>query len=165
MIPVLEKLIDLLRVELTQYGEMLAQLDRQQETTINRMTDEMFAATAAIQAQSRVIQEAREQRELAQRELSRELAVVETSTFVELLPLLPAQYQPLVESLVEENNDLLRKVQYRARQNHLLLSRSVELMQQFISSLIPAGSPKVYTDRGTRTPQTITSVPLYEAVG
>jgi hypothetical protein len=164
MIPVLEKLIEALREELTHYGEMLALLDRQQETTVNRMTDEMFAVTAAIQNQSRIIQEARGRRESAQRGLARELAVVEASSFVELAPLLPPQYRPLVESLVGENNDLLRMVQQRARQNHLLLSRSVELMQQFINSLAPAASTRTYTDRGARAGQTVTP-PLYEAVG
>lgn len=165
MIPVLEKLIQALREELAHYGEMLALLDRQQETTISRMTDEMYAATAAIQGQSRVIQESRARREGVQRELARELAVVETSTFVELVPLLPAEYRPLVESLVGENNDLLRQVQHRARQNHLLLSRSVELMQQFINTLVPARSAPSYTDRGARTAPAVAPPPLYEAVG
>lgn len=164
MIPVLQKLIETLREELTHYGEMLALLDRQQETTVNRMTDEMFAVTAAIQNQSRVIQDARSRRDTAQRHLARELTVVESSTFVELTPLLPPDYRPLVESLVDENNDLLRKVQHRARQNHLLLSRSVELMQQFINTLAPAASARTYTDRGART-STAAVPPLYEAVG
>jgi hypothetical protein len=146
MIPVLEKLIQALRDELTHYGEMLALLDRQQESTIQRLNDEMFAATVAIQNQARIIQDSRASRETVQRELSRELCVIESSTFVELVPLLPANYRPLVETLVGENNDLLGKIQQRARQNHLLLSRSVELMEQFINTLLPTRSPKVYTE-------------------
>lgn len=164
MIPVLEKLIQALRDELTHYGEMLALLDRQQETTIQRLTDEMYAATLAIQNQAKVIQDSRGQREFVQRELSRELCVVETSTFVELVPLLPPNYRPLVETLVSENNDLLAKIQQRGRQNHLLLSRSVELMEQFISTLLPDRSSKVYTERGGREPAPV-APPLYEAVG
>ena len=164
MIPVLEKLIQALRDELTHYGEMLALLDRQQESTIQRLTDEMFAATVAIQNQARVIQDSRASRETVQRELSRELCVIESSTFVELVPLLPADYRPLVETLVGENNDLLGKIQQRARQNHLLLSRSVELMEQFINTLLPNRAPKVYTERGA--PVTAAACPpLYEAVG
>jgi hypothetical protein len=164
MMPVLEKLIQALRDELTHYGEMLALLDRQQETTIQRLTDEMFAATVAIQNQARVMQNSRSSRESLQRELARELCVVESSTFVELVPLLPPDYRPLVETLVGENNDLLRKIQQRARQNHLLLSRSVELMEQFIGTLLPTRSPQVYTERGARLSST-ESPPLYEAVG
>jgi FlgN protein len=164
MIPVLEKLIQALRDELTHYGEMLALLDRQQETTIQRLTDEMFAATVAIQNQATVMQTSRSNRESLQRELSRELCVMESSTFVELVPLLPPNYRPLVETLVGENNDLLRKIQQRARQNHLLLSRSVEVMEQFINTLLPARSTQVYTERGARLSSAV-SPPLYEAVG
>lgn len=164
MIPVLEKLIAALREELTHYGEMLALLDQQQETTVARRTDELFAVTSAIQNQSRVMQEARAVREAAQRELARELCVVEASTFVELTPLLPPSYRPLVESLVHENNELLRTVRHRARQNHLLLSRSVELMQQFISALAPGAPGRTYTDRGAQN-LIPPARPLYEAVG
>jgi len=164
MIAVLEKLIQALRDELTHYGEMLALLDRQQESTIQRLNDEMFAATVAIQNQARIIQDSRASRETVQRELSRELCVIESSTFVELVPLLPANYRPLVETLVGENNDLLGKIQQRARQNHLLLSRSVELMEQFINTLLPNRSPKVYTERGARV-TAAACPPLYEAVG
>ena len=39
-----------------------------------------------------------------------------------------------VQALVEENNELLIRVQQRARQNHLLLSHAVELMQHLINS-------------------------------
>ena len=35
---------------------------------------------------------------------------------------------------MRENNELLVRVQQRARQNHLLLSRSVEMMQRFITA-------------------------------
>ncbi len=164
MTPTLDPLISTLREELTHYGEMLALLDRQQETVVQRMTDEMFAATAAIQGQSKIIQEVRGRRDAAQRVLARELCVAETSTFVELTPLLPADYRPLLTSLVEENNDLLRQIQQRARQNHLVLSRSVELMRQFINTLAPAASARTYTDRGART-DVSTMAPLYEAVG
>ena len=164
MTPTIDPLIATLRDELTHYGEMLALLDRQQETVVNRMADEMFAATAAIQSQSKVIQEVRSRREAAQRVVARELCVAETSTFVELTPLLPPDYRPLITSLVEENNDLLRQIQNRARQNHLVLSRSVELMRQFINTLAPAASVRTYTDRGSRT-DIPAGAPLYEAVG
>ena len=165
MTEALEKLVHALREELTHYGEMLVLLERQQETATHRMTDEMFAATAAIRNHSLAMLSARRTRELRQRDVARELCVLESSTFVELLPLLPPAYRPLVFSLVEENNDLLGKVSHRARQNHLILSRSVELMQQFISALIPTPTTQVYNDRGDSRAAPIPSPPLYEAVG
>jgi hypothetical protein len=55
-------------------------------------------------------------------------------------------------------------VRQRARQNHVLLSRSVELMQQFINSFCAVGVP-TYNEMGTMTPPPALGRPLYEAVG
>ena len=165
MTEALQKLVADLRTELTQYGEMLALLDQQQESAINRMADDMLAATTAIQNQGAVIQTARRQRESSQRALACSLAVTETSTFVELIRLLPSAYQPLVRSLVEENNGLLTRIQQRARQNHLVLSRSVELMQKFLGILFPARETQVYNEHGGRQSHSLPTPPLYEAVG
>jgi flagellar biosynthesis/type III secretory pathway chaperone len=165
MTEAIEKLVAALREELQHYGEMLALLDQQQESAINRLADEMFAATTAIQSQAGVMQTARRDREQCQRELARELCVVETSTFVEIIPLLPSNYRPLVKSLVDENNALLQRVQQRARQNHLVLSRSVELMQQFLGTLLPAHATHIYDGQGERQSRALPAPPLYEAVG
>jgi len=160
----IEKLIAALREELQHYGEMLALLDQQQESAINRLADEMFAATTAIQNQAGIMQATRRDREQCQRVLARELCVVETSTFVEIIPLLPADYRPLLQSLVDENNSLLQRVQQRARQNHLVLSRSVELMQQFLGALFPARETHVYNEHGGRQLSSLPGPPLYQAI-
>src|SRR2546422_10095247 len=165
MTETLDQLIAALREELTHYGEILALLDHQQESAINRLADEMFAATTAIQKQANIMQTTRRDREQRQRALARELCVAETSTFVELIPLLPADYRPLLQSLVDENNALLQRVQHRARQNHLVLSRSVELMQRFLGVLFPARETQVYNEHGSRQLHALPTPPLYEAVG
>lgn len=165
MTEVLESLIAALREELKHYGEMLALLEQQQESAINRLSEEMLAATTAVQNHALIIQSARREREERQRALARELTVAEASTFIELFPLLPANYRPLVESLVDENNALLQRVQQRARQNHLVLSRSVELMQQFLGMLFPARDTQVYNVHGGRELHALPPPPLYEAVG
>ena len=66
---------------------------------------------------------------------------------------------------MDENNELLVRVQQRARQNHLLLSRSLELMQGLLNSLFPASETRVYNGQGGM--QTHAGVPrtLYEGVG
>lgn len=161
----IENLVAALREELQQYGEMLALLDQQQESAINRVADEMLAATTAIQTQAHVIQAARRVREQFQRDLARELVTIESATFVEIIPLLPAAYRPLVQSLVAENNSLLQRVQQRAKQNHLVLSRSVDLMQQFLGTLMPARETQVYNGQGNRERHIVNTAPLYEAVG
>jgi len=66
---------------------------------------------------------------------------------------------------VNENNELLIRVQQRARQNHLLLSHCVELMQQLINSIFPGVSPTTYNGSGHVSAAIIHPQPLYQAVG
>ena len=82
-----------------------------------------------------------------------------------MLPVLPAPYRVAIASLVREINDLLARVRHRARQNHLLLGRSLEMMQQFLSVLLPVAHPKTYNGGGQLQPLDQPVQVLYQAVG
>jgi flagellar biosynthesis/type III secretory pathway chaperone len=161
----LSNLIEALREELKQYGEMLALLDQQQSLVTRRQTTELPENVSSVNAQAAVLAVARQEREQRQRHIARALAVPETAGFGALIPQLPADYQPIIGALVAENNELLTRVQNRARQNHLLLSHCVELMQQLIHSIFPSSSPVTYNEAG-RLPASESSLrSLYQAVG
>lgn len=165
MIDLLQGLITALREELQQYGEMLALLDREQELVMLRAGADLFEAVNTIQAQAVVIQRAKANREASRSALATKLGHPGETSLSLIIPRLPNDYQPLVTALVRENNELLVRVQQRARQNHLLLSRSLELMQRFISTLFPSRDLQVYDDHGQRQMRTQTLRPMYEAVG
>jgi flagellar biosynthesis/type III secretory pathway chaperone len=158
-------LIEALREELKQYGEMLALLDQQQNRVMERHARDVLQSVVDLNAQTDVIAAARSEREQRQRDLARKLDLPDTAIFGAIVPLLSADYRPLVQALVQENNELLVRVQQRVRQNHLLLSHAVELMQQLITSIFPGASPKTY-DGGGRIPgPLLPQHSLYEAVG
>ena len=159
------RLLEALRAELHQYGEMLSRLDQQQEHVLERAADEVVRSVAAVNEQATVLREVRTRRQAVQTEMARALQLGEEAEFEKLLPALPAPQRFGVEALVRENNDLLTRVQQRARQNHLLLTRSVELMQRFLQTLVPAAAPAVYTDSGSLQPAAAQPPPFYEAVG
>lgn len=161
----LPNLIEALREELKQYGEMLALLDQQQDIVMQRQTSELLSSVATINEQTGVIAAARREREQRQRHITRLLALPEESGFGAITPRLPADYQPLVQALVQENNDLLVRVQQRARQNHLLLNHAVELMQHLINAIVPGASPLTYDDSGRVPATALPQHSLYEAVG
>ncbi len=165
MTDALQRLIEALRDELQQYGEMLALLDQQQEQVCARVADELTATVLHIQEHGTVIQGARRHREECRTVVARSFGLRDETPFAELLPFLPPPVRPLVLALVEENNDLLRRVQHRARQNHFLLSRSVELMQSLIGSLVPQSRPLTYGHAGVMAPTMLPSRTLYDAVG
>lgn len=160
----LQSFIESLREELIQYGELLALLDVQQEQVVHRLADELTETVSSIKSQGDVIHAARNRREQRQRELARSLHLPDEALIIELNSMLPESYRPLVSALVGENNQLLTRVQQRARQNHILLSRSLELMGQFISSFCAMGTP-TYNEAGTMSPAFASGRVLYEAVG
>jgi hypothetical protein len=155
--------IESLREELKQYGELLALLDLQQEQVVRRLADELLATVSSINAQGEAIQAARRERAQRQRELAESLGHPEEARVAALLPLLPSAYRPLVAALVDENNHLMRRVRQHARQNHLLLSRAVELMGRFVNSFCGIAAP-TYTHAGRMTSPAPRRA-LYEGVG
>lgn len=158
------ELIEALRNELKEYGEMLALLDEQQEHVLARSADAVLDSVARVNAQAVVLQQVRAAREHLQRELARSVAIDEESPLFVIAQTLPEDYRPLLQALVNENNQLLGRVQSRAKQNHLLLSRCVDLMQRFIQSLTPGNSTTVYGGNGA-VHATSAGYALYEAVG
>lgn len=165
MIESIQTLIKALREELEQYGEMLVLLDRQREQVTARAAEEVFHSIGLIKAQSIAIQNARAHREECLAQVAQSCDRDAETTFADLMPLVPADYRPLLRALVEENNELLVRVRQRARQNHLLLSRSLELMGALINTFFPARETRTYNDHGGMRVRPIAPQPMYEAVG
>lgn len=161
----IQNLVEALREELKEYGEMLALLDQQQDLVMRRQAQDLVLSTSAVNAQAETIAAARNEREQRQRQLARQLGLPEDAPFAALVPQLPPDYRPLVNALVQENNELLTRVQQRARQNHLLLSRVVELMQRFITSLFPGTPTPTYTDSGRVLSPGVPQSALINAIG
>jgi flagellar biosynthesis/type III secretory pathway chaperone len=161
----LPNLIEALREELKQYGEMLALLDQQQDLVMQRQTSDLLSSVATINEQTGVIAVTRNEREQRQRHIARQLELPEDSGLAAITQRLPADYRPLVQALMQENNELLVRVQQRARQNHLLLNHAVELMQQLINSIVPGAKPKTYDGSGYMAAVSLPQHSLYEAVG
>jgi hypothetical protein len=134
MTVLLQKLIEALRNELEQYGEMLALLEQQQEAA-GSGADDVIHTIAAINAQGASIHSARELRRMYQGQIAQKVNQPGDAGFAQLIPLLPQNYQPLVDALVQENKELLVRVRERAQQNQTLLRRSLDFMQRFITSL------------------------------
>src|SRR5262245_8351946 len=137
MTATLQLLIDSLRNELQEYGEMLALLEAQQELVAQPGTESVFRSITAVEGQAAALVNARQTREHCQRQLAWSLGRPEGETFAQLLPALPSAYQPLVVALTCEINQLLEQVRARAGISHAQLRRSVVLMERFLTSLSP----------------------------
>jgi len=163
--PLIHKLIEALRQELQEYGEMLALLNRQQAAVVERAADDVLQSVTFINEQLPRIQAARQQRESCQNELAQALGRAGEGAFSKLVPLLPEKFRAALEILVRENNQLLLRIQNRTRQNHLLLTRSLQLMQEFMQALMPPSGPTTYNGEGQVQPAALAPQRFYEAVG
>lgn len=161
----LHDLITALREELQSYGELLALLDRQQESVFARASNELLDAAGSVQTHAVELEQIRHHRDTCRQAVAEGLGLPADASFSLILPALPPDYRPLLAALVEENNALLVRVQQRAHQNHLLLSRSVELMQKFLSSLVPGHDALVYTVAGMQRQAGVPGRAVYDAVG
>lgn len=159
-----EDLVAALREELQQYGEMLARLDDQQATIVGRRGDQLLSSVMAVDQQAASMSEARAVRARVANKLLDTLQLPSDSSLQSALPLLAPAYQPLLQALIQENNQLIIRIQQRSRQNHLLLTRSLESMQKLMQTLLPAPPPARYTGSGGAEVPLQTQV-FYVAVG
>jgi flagellar biosynthesis/type III secretory pathway chaperone len=137
MIQNLEQLIDALRHELQQYGEMLALLEAQQGCLGRAEAGPVLNSTVAVDAQRSVIERARNSRETFQKQLAWAMGCPDAVAYQDLLPRLPAAYQPLLAALVSEINQSIALVHGRARINHTLLHRAIEHTERLLTSISP----------------------------
>jgi hypothetical protein len=91
----LNNLIAALREEMTQYGELLALMQEQQELIINRSANELLINLHDVNQQVEKIATHREERETARRALVQSLGGTEDTTFKQMTALLPEEYQLL----------------------------------------------------------------------
>ena len=78
--------------------------------------------------------------------------------------MLPDDYQPLVKALIEENNHSVMRIGRIAKQNHVLLSRSIEMVNSLIRNICPDVTPNIYDQRGGVKQQTVSVGPAVEHV-
>lgn len=161
----LETLIQALRDELQQYGEMLARLDQQQECVMSRRSEELLEATGGIEVQSQAMQLSRRSRVELQAEVARSVGLPGDAPFAEIVPKLPENYRPLVQALIQENNESLGRIHQRSRQNHIMLCRSLEMMSRMLGNLLPGSASPVYTEKGGVSSGTFPAHAIYQAIG
>jgi hypothetical protein len=135
MTATLEPIVEALRNELQQSGEMLALLEAQHHAVAQGQAGSLLTSISAVEAQSRAMQEARHARETQQQRLAWAVSQPEAAAFHELLPRLPGEYRPLLSALVQELNQLHGRIRQVAEQNQGQLRRSLELMDRFLAAI------------------------------
>jgi len=133
----LQQLIDALREELQQCGEMLAQLDEGPRLAPVNTPDAAWPG----QPRADALLAAREAREFFRQQLAWAAQKPHAVSLGELIPNLPQDHQPLVGALMEENEALWRRVYFRLRQDFCWLDRAREASRQSLDLISTPDAP------------------------
>lgn len=143
-----EPLVDALRAELEEYGALFNHLTRQQEEIFARHVDTVLEINGEIDDQSRIIAAARERREAIMSDLAVRADLAKGTRLTAMLEVFPDFVRPLLEALVRDINLMINRTRRKARQNHILLARAVELTQETLRQLQPETFSKTYARSG-----------------
>jgi flagellar biosynthesis/type III secretory pathway chaperone len=143
-----DSLITLLRNELAGYGGLLGLFDEQQGHLWRRDPGSVANAARAIEERVQATAAIRTEREAWVRSFAVTHGQPAETTLRQLLPLVPANLQPLLEALVSEINHLVHRIRRRARQNQELLSRTIELQREALAQLRPGSTTRTYAPDG-----------------
>jgi len=122
-------LIDSLREELQQYGEMLARLDDAAANNHLDAAEDALLWVEPLQEQAWLIELALCRREQTKSRLARHLRLPEGACLPDIIPLLPRHYQLLVTALMDENEAVSARVQQRCNQKRQLPRPSFDLTE------------------------------------
>jgi len=143
-----EPLIEALRTELEEYGALFNHLTRQQEEIFARKVDTVLEINGDLDSQARMIAAARERRQEVMDDLARRDGLPAGTRLTRMLDRFPNYVRPLLEALVRDINLMINRTRRKARQNHILLARAVELTQETLRLLQPGSFTKTYARSG-----------------
>jgi flagellar biosynthesis/type III secretory pathway chaperone len=148
MQPLIEELADALRTELQQYGELLVLLEEQQSQVIERNAEAVLMSAAEVDQQTALLTKYKAERDRVRTMICQAVNLGSQSTVTELIPHLPEVYRPLLQALVEENQLSAQRIGRLARQNHLLMTQSMEMMNHLIHTMSPETNTRTYARNG-----------------
>lgn len=161
-----EPLVAILREELQEYGGLFNLLNQQQEGIIKRRPDDVLAINGEIEEQTRIVERLRNRHVEIVADFNERAGGEPPGTLRRVLPRFPDNVRPLLEALMTDVNHMVRRNRQKARQNHLLLSRSMKLTEQTLRVL----QPENFTRTVKRTGKVAVagrnkSVPRYHQIG
>jgi flagellar biosynthesis/type III secretory pathway chaperone len=143
-----EFITECLRNELQEYGALLGLFEDQQANLLRRDADAVLALANSLEEQVRRAHDVREHREQTVSRFASSIGEPEDSTLRQLIHHFPAEVHPLINALIDEINHLIHRVRRGARQNQVMLARTVEAHEEALRLLRPDSFNKTYSPSG-----------------
>ncbi len=143
-----DPLVDLLRKEVQEYGALFNLLDTQQKEIFNRQAELVLTINEEVESYMLDMGVLRERREECVRDMAMRIGCNTELSLSKMLNFFPEFIRPLLQALIDEINHMIERTRRKARQNFLLLSRTMELSQETVSALSPDNYTKTYGRKG-----------------
>lgn len=160
-----EQLAECLRDEVQGYGALLRLFEEQQDCVFRREPERLLPLIEAIKSATEAAAAARRQREESVSAFAVDCGRDPGAALRSLLPCVDDHARPLLQALIDEVNRLIHRVRRIARQNHLLLARTVELHQGLLRQFCPGAFTPTYSAHGRVAMAGAGPLPAYHAAG
>lgn len=150
-----ESLVNVLRLELQEYGGFMNLLKSQQEHIIKRNIDGLKEAENSINQQIEKSFKLRKRREEVLNVISQTwpskatLGQYKKISITQNLENFPLKAQALLKALAEEINSLVGRTRHLLRQNQMLLARASMMTEQVLQAIDPKPLTKTYNKGGS----------------
>ena len=144
-----ESLVDVMRLELQEYGGLIVLLEDQQRGILGRNRDDLVKMSQSIELQLEASSRLRVEREELMRVMAHGVGLDEGSSLGEILPSVPEPVHPLLSALLDGINNMVGKIHRRAQQNRMLLALATEVTEELMRQLQPISVTKTYNHQGT----------------
>lgn len=160
----LENVVEALRNELQQYGELLALLEAQLGSLKRHEPSQALDTAIALEAQRLRLEAARCQRQDAHRKLAWSAGRPDAATFQALQDAVPRQYQELLDALIQDINHAIAQTQERVMANHSLLCRALDRTEQLLATISPQGDSALLAGERNSSGAELSSVTISAAI-
>jgi flagellar biosynthesis/type III secretory pathway chaperone len=160
-----EQIAECLRDEVQEYGDMLRLFEEQQECVFKRDPGRLLQLIEVTKDAAQRAENARRRREQCVSSFASELGRAADVTLRSLLPSIEDEARPLLQALIDEVNRLIHRVRRITRQNHLLLSRTVQLHQGLLRQFYPGAFTSTYSAFGRLSMAPAAPLPAFRAAG
>ncbi|OHE72947.1 MAG: hypothetical protein A2Y14_04770 [Verrucomicrobia bacterium GWF2_51_19] len=136
-----------MRQEIEAYGELLNLIRAQQETILERQTEQLEFLTAEIDAKLEASRSLTLKREFITLSIAKEKGS-KKRRLSELLDCFDPNVRPLLQALIAEIRALSIRTKEKSQQNQMILMRACELSESLLQKFLPEKSPMTYSPTG-----------------
>ncbi|MEI6590283.1 MAG: flagellar export chaperone FlgN [Verrucomicrobiota bacterium] len=160
-----QSIVECLREEISEYGQLLNLFAAQQDLIFKRKPNEVLELSSKIHAQVEILETRRSEREAKVRDFAISHGLDADSTLRSMVQYFDAEARPLLVALIADVNLLIHRVRRSLRLNHRLLSCMVDSHQAVLKRVQPDSFNTTYSAMGRVTSSAVRSEPRFVLAG